>query len=689
MRCLWVVGVLMSVLIAISDCKPNVNIKNLTKQAEDNVNNEDKLYQERFEAKIDILPEDLTTVTAALFEETPDRAAEIEKQSRLVNWLSYLLRKSGGSVSLSEALALTGIECPFKPPESCPSSKYRSLDGVCNNKAHPLRGAAFTPFAREIPPAYEQDPSPEGLDDFPRCTAKSGQLLPSAREISRKVHQQGPSSSNAETKSFFFVAWGQFVAHLITDRAPASGFKSARVDCCNLSKKAPPSECFNIDLADDDPYRSVGRSCLGFLRSLEATDIDCKTGRREQLNSATSFIDGSAVYGVTEENAKSLRTFSGGKLVVSEPNQLPYNCNNHPLAAKRGFNLFSAGDPRVNEVSHLIGVHTVWVREHNRIATKLASLNPSWKDETLYQETRRIVSALIQHISYKEWLPIVLGNDIMTKYNLSVLSSGFYDQYDENVNPATTSVTASVAMRFGHTLVSPLFRVLPRDYSQGSTPALTLGSLFFRPNLYVMHEQGLMRGLLADPSQNMDPFVEFDLTNRLFETARGNGMDLAAFNIQRGRDNGIPSYNEWRRKFNLPVGTSFSAGLPGIPDNLTKTLESVYGDPEDIDLYSGALCETREGGAAVGPLFAEILGQQFSNFRKGDRFWYETNESPQAFTAAQLTQIRGVTLAEVLCNNLDLDTIQPAAFLLPAPQTNARVACSTIQQFDLTPWRSH
>lgn len=230
----------------------------------------------------------------------------------------------------------------------------------------------------------------------------------------------------------------------------------------------------------------------------------------------------------------------------------------------------------MSEVSHLIGVHTIWVREHNRIADRLTTLNPSWDDETLYQETRRIVSALIQHITYNEWLPIVLGDAIMTKYHLKVLPSGFYNQYDETVNPATTSITATAAMRFGHTLVSPVFRVLRKDYSEGTTPALTLRSLFFRTNFYVMHEQGLMRGLLTDPSQNMDPFVTFDLTNRLFETTHDNGMDLAAFNIQRGRDHGLPSYNEWRRHFNLPVGTSFSAGLPGIPATITQTLENVY-----------------------------------------------------------------------------------------------------------------
>lgn len=79
---------------------------------------------------------------------------------------------------------------------------------------------------------------------------------------------------------------------------------------------------------------------------------------------------------------------------------------------------FYLGEIRVNEQLVLTVMHTLMAREHNRVAQGLAEVNPHWDDETLFQEARRINIAEIQHITYNEFLPILLGKDVMEKFGL-------------------------------------------------------------------------------------------------------------------------------------------------------------------------------------------------------------------------------------------------------------------------------
>lgn len=113
----------------------------------------------------------------------------------------------------------------------------------------------------------------------------------------------------------------------------------------------------------------------------------------------------------------------------------------------------STGDARVNVVPNLSSQHIMFVRYHNLVAEKLFKINPHWDDERLYQEARKINIAVTQNIVYSEYLPIVVGSDVMDKFGLSVKPDGHHLVYDSTVD-ATVSVSFSTAaFRFGHTTV--------------------------------------------------------------------------------------------------------------------------------------------------------------------------------------------------------------------------------------------
>ena len=98
----------------------------------------------------------------------------------------------------------------------------------------------------------------------------------------------------------------------------------------------------------------------------------------------------------------------------------------------------------------------MWMREHNRLARELAFLNPHWGDERLYQEARRILTAEMQHITYNEWLPIVLGTDFMEELDILPLTEGYNTRYNPKINPSILNSFSSAAFRFGHSLIQGL-----------------------------------------------------------------------------------------------------------------------------------------------------------------------------------------------------------------------------------------
>jgi peroxidase len=111
----------------------------------------------------------------------------------------------------------------------------------------------------------------------------------------------------------------------------------------------------------------------------------------------------------------------------------------------------------VNIEPQLAVIYTIWNREHNRIADKLAKLNPDWTDEILYQEARRIVIAEIQHITYREWLPILLGRKYIRAIGFTD-NNGYSNNYNPDDEPAVSNEAATAALRFLNSLMQGKLR---------------------------------------------------------------------------------------------------------------------------------------------------------------------------------------------------------------------------------------
>ncbi|XP_063915826.1 chorion peroxidase-like isoform X2 [Zophobas morio] len=588
-------------------------------------------------------------------------------------------------------------ECPLRGLPRCPaaSRRYRTADGTCNNFNKPWRGSALLPMQRFLPPAYD-----DGIQEVRRSVFNT--VLPSARAVSTRVHRD--KNHEIPTVNLMFMQWGQLVDHDLISTVKSRSFNGSVPRCCHRGGQAflPPDllhpSCLPIEVPRDDWFLGpMGIRCIEFIRSAPSTRIDCDLGYREQINQATSFLDASTIYGSDVETSDSMRSFRNGKIHYGrvqgrEPLQPPDPpggelCRSGALTS----DCLQGGDGRLSEQPGLTALHTIWVRYHNKVATVLSEVNRHWSDEKVYQETRRIVIALFQHITYREFLPIVLGQEVMELFGLTLERKGYYSGFDKRVNPAIANSFGTAAFRFGHSLVQnsyvrfdthhrPLFNNVTLHEEQENIENIwSFGSL-----------DRILLGFCNQPSQRRDEFVCDELSNHLFQS-RGFpfGMDLTAINIQRGRDHGLPSYTSWRKPCGLSSIQSWQDLERIMNPETVHRFQTLFQHVDDIDLFSGGLGEKPVRGGLVGPTFACIIAQQFLNLRKGDRFWYENGGFESSFTPAQLQQVRHVTFAHVLCQTLtEIETIQPFVFLMADGFRNSRVSCgsSIVNNFDLSPW---
>ncbi|XP_068168847.1 eosinophil peroxidase isoform X2 [Antennarius striatus] len=646
---------------------------------------------------------------------------------------------------MEDLLQVTGCSAELQRPicgSGCLFDRYRSISGECNNKHHPRWGAANIPYSRWLPPEYEDAwGMPRGWD--PEHTYHNA-TLPPVRRVSQEVlFTHNYNISLDSTLSHLLVEWGQWIDHdmVQTPQSPSTAAFRTGADCSHTCSRDTP--CFPIQIPLSDP-RSGIQDCMPFFRSAPS----CVPGglsrrHREQLNAITSFVDASMVYGSSASLASVLRNLScplGSMALNSQHTDqgLPYmpylprlqahldpcgprNSTASGVTVDRSQRqdnnsfCFQAGDSRANEHLGMIALHTLFLREHNRLVKELHLLNPHWSPDTLYQEARKITGAVhqvspaasdryaftftyksipqhtdvlaltFQILTWDHYLPRILGADAMSHLMPP------YEGYDPEADPSVANIFAAAAFRFAHVTVQPVVTRLGPGYTTNSQhPPLPLHRSLFA-SWRVVQEGGIdpvLRGLLLSPAklQTPDQMMVEELTERLFQAQGGMPLDLGALNLQRGRDHGLPGYGSWRRYCSLSVPTTTSE-LAEILNNVTlaQKFQLLYGTPHNIDVWVGAISEAPLPGGRVGPLLSCLLSKQFKALRDGDKFWWEREG---VFTGPQRRRLRTVSLSRIICDNSHIAQV-PADPFSRTERLEDMLACSNplIPPLDLTPWK--
>jgi hypothetical protein len=323
-------------------------------------------------------------------------------------------------------------------------------------------------------------------------------------------------------------------------------------------------------------------------------------------------------------------------------------------------NMFSAGDVRANENVALASLHTLFMREHNRLVDELSAAEPTWTNEQLYQRARKIVGAQLQVIAFQEFLPALLGPYAPSPNGV----------YDPSIDPTITNEFATLFLRVGHSMLAPQFRRIQNDGMPDRRDPIVLGTAGFSITPLLGSPTGLdlhLKGLSIEPQAEVDTMVDDGLRNIV------GGIDLFAIDIQRGRDHGLADYNAMRASYGLPVASSFAEITSDL--QLQMRLEELYGDVDNVDPIIGMLAEDHLPGASVGPLVVAGFNEQFTRLRDGDRFWYENDAD---FTPEDVAFLQGTRLSDIIRRNTGITSLQKNVFVVPEPASHLLLTLSIV-----------
>lgn len=540
----------------------------------------------------------------------------------------------------------------------------RTEDGSCNNIENPAEGSVDRRFGRNV--------------ELDAAQGETGDMLltPNPRDISNAIMGRDEFKP-APTLNFIAAAWIQFMTHDWFSHGQGSTDDYIEFDLPANDPDAPGT--MSIRRTIPDPTRTQAEDDAGLPDAY--------------LNENTHWWDGSQIYGSDLATSNSIREFQGGRLTVNADGSLPTEfMSGVPVT---GFN--------DNWWLGLSMMHQLFVNEHNAIADMLASNYPTQDDQWLYDKARLVNAALMAKIHTVEWTPAIIANPITEramyanwwglagntenrdKYaaefdelaaDLARRDSwtrrilGFDPKMEEALDNgkalewaltglagARHSDNAGVPFTLTEEFVAvyrmhPLLRDNVDVYDIGSnvvSEQIPLNATRDGNAEQILDEQDADRlwysfGVTLPGSLTLENYPEF--MRNMHIPGRGT-VDLAAIDIIRDRERGVPRYNEFRRQIGLEPINDFT-DLTEDADLVAELRRLYNNDVEMIDALVGQLAETvRPEGFGFGETAFQIFIMNASRRIITDRFYTEYY-TPEVYTQEGYDWVENTTMVDIL-----------------------------------------
>jgi len=369
-----------------------------------------------------------------------------------------------------------------------------------------------------------------------------------------------------------------------------------------------------------------------------------------------------------------------------------------------GDKIFVAGDERIGENGALSMFHTLFLRNHNRHADRLAAAHPDWDDERIFQRARRRNIAEYQNIVMYQYLPTEFGDHFADKV-------GHYHHYSPFLDAEINVAFATAAFRYGHSSfrnyvpidqcgVDTLFN-LPANGAKLMFGGQTGGPIL-PMDVYgeIGSWENVIRALIAHRTAPNDIMIDAALRDLPFNFPITGGTDVFVLDLHRARENGVPNYVALQKEYGRHSDRIY--GSDGCPERfgrnqlndppacfdnlapynhtLAENLRMLYGKVNRIDSLVGLLVEPHVPGTSFGETLGNIIMDTYKRVRDGDRFWFENQNQPLAFDDDTIDNIRATGIDDLLKKNFDFPRpahIPGNPFLAPNNYlTNLANSCS-------------